>query len=185
MADGPVGPILVVVSAPSLQLFLRIRKRQEPVGVQAFRPQASIEGLDEGIVGRLAGAGEVERDTVGIGPQIKIARDELGSLIDPDRLRIAHHGADLLEPVNDVLGPIAEARINDRGEPGERVDDRQHPDLLPRRQLVVNKIHRPGLVRLDGVPPIVPELGLDPPLRRLVPELQSQLIVNPMSSLGC
>lgn len=50
MADGAVRPILVVVPAPSLQLFLGVRKRQEPVGVQALGPQAPVEGFDEGII---------------------------------------------------------------------------------------------------------------------------------------
>jgi hypothetical protein len=35
--------ILIVVSAPILQLFLRVGKRQEPVGVQTFRPEAAVE----------------------------------------------------------------------------------------------------------------------------------------------
>ena len=41
-------PILVVVSAPSLQLFAGVGKRQEPVGVHALRPEAPAEGLDKG-----------------------------------------------------------------------------------------------------------------------------------------
>ena len=67
-----MGPILVVVSARSLQLFDRIRKRQEPVGVQALGPEASLEGLDEGIVGRLAGLGDVQGDAMGIGLQVQV-----------------------------------------------------------------------------------------------------------------
>ncbi|GAB4073452.1 hypothetical protein GCM10028812_53840 [Ancylobacter sonchi] len=43
MADGPVRPILVVVSEPSLHLFGRIRKRQEPMRVQALAPEATVE----------------------------------------------------------------------------------------------------------------------------------------------
>lgn len=35
LLPSPVGPNLVVVSAPSLQLFGRIRKRQEPASVHA------------------------------------------------------------------------------------------------------------------------------------------------------
>ena len=53
-----MGPDLVVVSAPSPQLFGRIRKRQEPVGIQALGPEASVEGFDEGVGRRLAGAGD-------------------------------------------------------------------------------------------------------------------------------
>lgn len=55
VADGPVRPILVVVSDPSLHLFGRIRKRQEPVHVQALTSEATIERLDEGVVGGLPG----------------------------------------------------------------------------------------------------------------------------------
>ena len=36
--------LFVVVSTPSLQLFCRIRKCQEPMLVQTLRPEASIEG---------------------------------------------------------------------------------------------------------------------------------------------
>ena len=48
MPDRPVRPILVAVSAPSLQLFGRVRKGQEPVGVQALGPEATVEGFDVG-----------------------------------------------------------------------------------------------------------------------------------------
>ena len=71
-------PILVVVSAPLLQLFAGICKRQEPVCVQALRPEPPVERFDVGIVCRLAGPGEVQRDVVGIGPQVQVAADELG-----------------------------------------------------------------------------------------------------------
>ena len=62
-------PDLVVVSAPSLQLFGRIRKRQELVCVQALGPEAAVEGFNEGVVSRLAGPGEVECDALRIGPE--------------------------------------------------------------------------------------------------------------------
>lgn len=57
VADGPVWPILVVVFDPSLQLFGRIRKGQEPVRVQALgsrkRPlNASMKALSVGFPGR-------------------------------------------------------------------------------------------------------------------------------------
>lgn len=43
-------PFLVVVSTPILHFFACIRKGQEPVLVQAFRPEAAVEGFDEGVV---------------------------------------------------------------------------------------------------------------------------------------
>jgi hypothetical protein len=43
--------------------------------VQALGPEAAIERIDEGIVCRLAGAREVDRDPALIGPEIHVARD--------------------------------------------------------------------------------------------------------------
>lgn len=60
MVDGLVRPILIIVSNLSLHLFGRIRKRQEPVRVQALTPEAAVKRLDEGVIGGLAGAGEVQ-----------------------------------------------------------------------------------------------------------------------------
>jgi hypothetical protein len=56
VADGLVRPILVVVLAPILQLFAGVGKRQEPVRVKALRPEAPVERLNEGVVGRFSGA---------------------------------------------------------------------------------------------------------------------------------
>ena len=74
VADCPVGPFFVVVSAPILHFFLRVRKAQEPVGIEAFLPEASVERLDKGIVGRLPGAAEVEPDLMRPGPVVQRAR---------------------------------------------------------------------------------------------------------------
>lgn len=95
-------PDLVVVSAPSLQLFGRIRKRQEPVGVQALGPEAAVEGFNERVVGRLAGPGEFQGDATGLGPQVQVSGDELSTLIDPDRLRIAWATARPVQGLDDV-----------------------------------------------------------------------------------
>lgn len=43
VADGPARPILIIVSGPNLHPFGRIRKRQEPVRVQALTPEAAVE----------------------------------------------------------------------------------------------------------------------------------------------
>lgn len=50
IADRPVGPFLIVVSAPSLYFFLGVCNGEEPMGVEAFGPEATVERLDEGIV---------------------------------------------------------------------------------------------------------------------------------------
>src|SRR3546814_16012464 len=92
-------PLFIVVSTPSLQLFRRIGKVQEPMGVQAFRPQPAVERLDERVVGRLAGAREVEDDAALIIPEIEIAGDELRALLHTDSLGLAGL------PAHPVQGP--------------------------------------------------------------------------------
>lgn len=87
------------------------------MSVQTLSAEASIEGFDERIVSRFARPTEVERDTIGIGPQIQIARDELGALIDADGLRITNCRAGVLQRLNDILGAVAEARIKHRRVP--------------------------------------------------------------------
>jgi hypothetical protein len=62
-----VGAFLIVVLAPILQFFLRVRKAQEPVRVETFCPEATVEGFDEGVIGGFAGPGEVQCDATLIG----------------------------------------------------------------------------------------------------------------------
>ena len=48
----------------------------------------------------------------------------------------------------------------------------------------MQEVHRPRLVRRDGWPAIVPELRLHATLRRLVPQLQAELTIDPVGPLG-
>lgn len=58
----------------------------EPVLVQTFRPEASINGFDEGIVRRLAGPREVKDHPALVSPEVHAARVELAALIDAELL---------------------------------------------------------------------------------------------------
>lgn len=59
---------LVVVSTAILHFLPGVAKSLERVSVQALDAEAAIEGLDERVVGWLAGPGEVERHVVGVSP---------------------------------------------------------------------------------------------------------------------
>ena len=52
-----------------LHLPTGVVKRQEPVGVQTFRPELAVERLDERVVGGLSRPGEVEHDVLLVGPR--------------------------------------------------------------------------------------------------------------------
>ena len=44
---------------------------------EALEPNGGVEAFYVGVVGRLAGAAEVQRDAVRIGPEIELLRGEL------------------------------------------------------------------------------------------------------------
>src|ERR1700739_1693409 len=51
--------------------------------------------------------------------------------------------------------------FDSRREARERVDNRQHAQLRPGRQLVVHKVHCPGLVRSRRRSAVLPQLSFD------------------------
>src|SRR3974377_1503058 len=92
LRGGPVfqaamRPLLVVVAAPSFDLFLSILQAQKPVLVQTLLPKAAVKGFDEGIVRGLPRPGEVQDDAMGVGPQVNFLGDELRAVVYPDALR--------------------------------------------------------------------------------------------------
>ena len=117
VADGAVGPVLVVEPAPSLHPFARIREVQETMRRQALLAELRVERLDERVVRRLSRPREVERDAVSVGLETEVARDELTAVVHPDRLWMADLRAHRLEHFDDILAAVAEARIDRGAEP--------------------------------------------------------------------
>ncbi len=163
-----MGPDFVIVSTPILHFLPGVVKAQEPMGVQAFASELAVEGFDEAIVGRLARPREVQHDTFLVSPEVEIAGDELRSLIDADRFGIADGFADPLQSQHDILASIAKTRIDCGREATEGVHDREHTDLAAGGELVVDEVHRPGLVDLTCIGSILAQLGLDAALRCFV-----------------
>jgi len=153
------------------------------VRVQALRPELAVEAFDEGVVGRLAGPAEVEHDVFLVGPKVEVTGDELAALVDPDGLWVAHLPANAFERLNDILATVAEPGGHCRGEARPGVDDRQDPDLAACRELVMHEVHRPGLVAPCRRTTIVTQLRLHPPLRHLVAELKTHLLVKTIDPL--
>ena len=53
VADRPVGTFLIIVFAPILHFFPGVCKAQKPMCIQTFGLEATVERLDEGVVGGL------------------------------------------------------------------------------------------------------------------------------------
>ena len=141
VADGAVRTKLIVVSTPLLHLLAGIVKRQEPMGVQALRAELAIERLDERVIGRFARPREVKHDVLLVGPKIEIAGDELGPLVDTDRLRIAMLTAYPLERGDDVLA-FLKAADNSSCTINTKIDKKQTSWLYAMMQKMLSD---PGL----------------------------------------
>ncbi len=75
------------------------------MGVQALGAELAIETFDVAIVRRLARPGEVEHDTLVIGPQVEITRDKLTAVIHPNSGRITNLPTNPFKRLNDALEP--------------------------------------------------------------------------------
>src|SRR4030088_3570903 len=120
---------MVVVSTPSLAFSLRFVEAQEPVGVQTFDPELTVEAFDVGIVGRFTRPTEVESDVVHEGPQIEFLADELRPVVETDRLWIAHLKGGTIECCDDIAAAPGLAHLDRGRQPGESIDDGQGTDL--------------------------------------------------------
>ena len=152
--------------------------------VQAFRPELAVEQFDEGIVGWLPWPGEVERHTTLVGPQVQIARHKLRALVHPNDRREPHLSPDSFQHLHNIGAAEVEPRLDRRREAGERIDDRQHPQLRSSRQLIVHEVHRPGFIGSCRRAAVLPQLGLHPALGRLVAQLQAHIAIQPIHALG-
>ena len=81
----PCGRSALVVLPPIFNDSPGMGEIREPVFVETFVAKRAVEALNEGVLRRLAGLDELQRDAVVVGPGIKGATDELGSVIDHDR----------------------------------------------------------------------------------------------------
>src|SRR5579863_4418913 len=102
VANTAVRSDLIVVSTPSLAFFTSFVEAHEPVGVQALGAELAVQAFDEGVVRGFAGPTEVECHVVQEGPEIELPADELGAVVETDRLWIANLMSGLIERGDDV-----------------------------------------------------------------------------------
>lgn len=105
MADRRVRPDGVVLNPPSLDLGSCVLQAQKPRGIEAFLPEAAVEGLDIGIVRGFAGPREVQDDALGVSPEIKVPADELGAIVEAHPPRTTMRVDGLLQGL-DHIAPL-------------------------------------------------------------------------------
>ena len=87
VAQAAMRSMFVVIPTPGLDLLCGVIQRQEPMLVQTLQTEPGIERLDKRVVRRLARTAEVQLHFVPVRPQVQILRDELRTVVHPDRPR--------------------------------------------------------------------------------------------------
>src|SRR5687768_10024143 len=120
--------MLIVIPPKRVDLLLRVLDRREPMYVQAFFAESTVERFDGGIVSRLAATTEVENHAVGVGPEIHRGADELGAVVAVDALRQSTLETQPLERRDDIATTETLAGIDRQALPREQVQDSQRPE---------------------------------------------------------
>ncbi len=102
VAKGAVRPDFIIASPPCLTFSLCIGQAQEPVCIQASRPDKAITAINERIVRGLSKAAEVLHDTMLIGPQIKVLRYEFGAIAHSDPMWTATSPSNTLKRIDNI-----------------------------------------------------------------------------------
>src|ERR1051325_1312240 len=129
----------------------RVLETDEPVLVEAFVAEPSIEAFDKAVLHRFSRLDELEFHAVLLSPLIESVADELRTVVADDAARIGVTNRSL--PVEKTSDSMATDRGVDRYDQrfsAVIVDDIEHAQLSSISQRVGYEVHRPSDVRRDG-----------------------------------
>jgi hypothetical protein len=138
--------MLIVVPPKRVDFLLRVVERREPMHVQTFFPESSIEGFDGRVVRRFAPPAEVQDDTMGVGPQIHRRTDELGAIVAVDALGQAALETEALERGHHVAPAQAPPRVNRQALTREQIEYRQRAEASSIGELIGDEVHAPDVI---------------------------------------
>src|SRR5664279_1702196 len=114
--------------------------------IQTFLAEPPVERFYIGIIGRLAGSGEDEFNTVSIGPLIQHPRYELRAIVHAHTLWSAPEHRHLVDHPNHVITPQSCGDFDRQALPRVDIDERERPQPTTVKELVSNKIHAPAII---------------------------------------
>ena len=99
-----MGPLFVVLPHPLRTDLPHLIQRLEHVGVEHLVAEGPIEPFHKGILIRLARLNIPQREPSVRTPTRKSIGEEVRAIVEPNRLRLAPPGGDLLQDPNDSFG---------------------------------------------------------------------------------
>jgi hypothetical protein len=139
MDQGHRGPVtdcamwshLVVLDTPIFHLLACFVQIHEPVLPKTFESDGCIEAFGVGIVGWLTWPTEIQRDAVGVGPEIELLRGKLAALVDADSGSLNRLRASSRASMTSMLLPSGKPAS--RGRPGSRYQRPSAPTACDHR----------------------------------------------------
>ena len=131
--------------------MLCIVKVGEPVGVEAFVAQRSIEALDEGVLHGPLRVDEIELDLSLEGPLVEVMRPELRAVVQAQRSWLCARSIDeLVQCVSDSCPLHVEGDLDPHTLSAEDFDSCERTKPATAHQRVLDEVDRPSLVALQG-----------------------------------
>lgn len=115
---------LILITSPAFDNSLGFRDRFEPVQIQTLLAQRSVEGFDEGVVGRFPRATKVDAGVVMICPEIHQLPGELSPVVREEELRSTALGGEAIERLDDMRRPQSAADLCGEGLAAEYINVR-------------------------------------------------------------
>ena len=149
-SDGAMGPEIVVFLAPVVDEQASFFQGAEPVLIEAVITEGAVEGLDEGILSRLAWLDMVQVDATILGPEMDGLAGELRSVVAGDGTGRSHRVANGIEHIDH--GGTSDGGIHLDGQtlPGAVIDDIEAPEAPPSGKLVMDEVHGPTFIGTHG-----------------------------------
>ena len=112
--------------------------------IQALVPQRSVEGFDEGVIGRLARSREIDPRSMVISPQVDKLAGKLCTIVSEQIFWCASQSNEPVENLDDVLASEPVSNFDCQSFTCEDIDNRQRPELLTIAELIMDEVEAPS-----------------------------------------
>ena len=125
LLESLVRSAIIVVDSPGLDLLSCILKNFEPVKVQGFIAERSVEGFYETVVSEFSWATEIYLYAMVIRPKIQQSTREFAAVVHEHSDRRPALSDQLVAGIDDIFGSQPLADANAQSFPREDIDDRR------------------------------------------------------------